>query len=271
VAAIDAWQDACLERNRRHAVEELGALGQDGATLEHASIGDGLCNQFYAPKHDRYDSFADFRTALEATQPIVRSFLAAVEMTDVRAVPRTTELADQLHFHTLAEQMMRSAFGWAGPGTTPPGAPQLTARQKPIFQWFLGQAMYQRDVANTAWLKALVEAKGWPTISQVGKRGAQDAWLLAQHADHDPVFQYEVLQRMKPLVAEGEASPTDFAYLYDRVMLKLAGKQRYATQMQCVDGTYAPRPLEDAGKVDAFRAEAGLEPLEEYRRGFGPC
>jgi hypothetical protein len=35
---------------------------------------------------------------------------------------------------------------------------------------------------------------------------------------------------MEPLVAQGEVTKQNYAYLYDRIMLKLAGKQRYATQ-----------------------------------------
>lgn len=73
---------------------------------------------------------------------------------------------------------------------------------------------------------------------------------------------------MEPLVAEGEVSKGNFAYLYDRIMLKLNGEQRYATQMSCRDGAYVPQPLEEAGRVDELRAEMELDPLSEYLTNF---
>ncbi len=41
---------------------------------------------------------------------------------------------------------------------------------------------------------------------------------------------------MEPLILSGEVSKGDYAYLYDRVMLKISGKQRYGTQAMCLDG-----------------------------------
>jgi hypothetical protein len=45
------------------------------------------------------------------------------------------------------------------------------------------------DAANTARMKRIVAERGWPGRSLVGDDGAQAAWLLVQHADHDPAFQ----------------------------------------------------------------------------------
>ena len=46
-------------------------------------------------------------------------------------------------------------------------------------------------------------------------------------------------------------------------MLKLTGKQRYGTQFMCVDGRYAPQPIEDETAVERLRLEAGMETLAE--------
>lgn len=50
------------------------------------------------------------------------------------------------------------------------------------------------DEDNTAWLRSVVAKHGWPDSSLVGEAGAHDAWLLAQHADQDRVFQAECLE-----------------------------------------------------------------------------
>jgi hypothetical protein len=79
-------------------------------------------------------------------------------------------------------------------------------------------AQWQRvDQENTRWLGELVAARGWPGRTLVDKKGAHAAWLLAQHADHDPDLQRALLEAVLGAVAQGEASAADLAYLEDRV------------------------------------------------------
>ncbi|HEX8622261.1 MAG TPA: DUF6624 domain-containing protein [Allosphingosinicella sp.] len=118
--------------------------------------------------------------------------------------------------------------------------------------------------ANTEYLKDIVATQGWPDRKEVGDYAAHMAWLTAQHGDLDPVFQLRVLRLMEAKLATGGVQASDFAYLYDRVMLKIAGRQRYGTGAKCRSGAYAPEPLEDARKLDALRASAGLEPIAAY-------
>ncbi len=82
-----------------------------------------------------------------------------------------------------------------------------------------------------------------------------------------------MLRLMEPLVASKEVSPSNYAYLYDRIMLKLAGKQRYGTQFWCKDGPNPEvRPLEQPDRIDELRAEMQLQPLAEYAAYFNsPC
>jgi PDZ domain len=118
------------------------------------------------------------------------------------------------------------------------------------------------DAHNLVRLKQIVRQYGWPTISMVGVEGAKAAWLLAQHADSDRVFQQTVLEMMESLAKVGEASPTDVAYLYDRTHTP----QRYGTQGGCgPNGSWTPFDIEDAQAVDQRRAEVGLGSLGEYR------
>ena len=81
---------------------------------------------------------------------------------------------------------------------------------------------------------------------------------------------------MEPLVAKGEVSKRNYAYLYDRVMLKLVGKQKFGTQFGgCENGIRKLRPLEDEKQLDEYRSSHDLEPMKDYRldmdEAAGPC
>ena len=111
----------------------------------------------------------------------------------------------------------------------------------------------------------IIKENGWPTISMVGTEGALAAFLLAQHADADPTFQRDCLQRMQA-APEGEVSKNDVAYLTDRVLVNEGKKQLYGTQFHIVDGKLAPRPIEDDQNLDKRRAEAGMITMDAYRK-----
>ncbi|OYW79721.1 MAG: hypothetical protein B7Z26_07605, partial [Asticcacaulis sp. 32-58-5] len=125
------------------------------------------------------------------------------------------------------------------------------------------------DISNTNWLKAELAQNGWFKISTYGSNADGDAWLLAQHADHDPAFQRDVLALLEPLVATGDTRPSNFAMLYDRVALKDKRPQRYGSQGRCVAaGVWEPFEVEDPTKLDERRAQAGLEPISENQKRF---
>ncbi len=54
-------------------------------------------------------------------------------------------------------------------------------------------------------------------------------------------------------------------------MLKLTGKQRYGTQVTCIDGERVPQPLDESGAIDELRAGIGLPPLAGYLASFPDC
>jgi hypothetical protein len=100
----------------------------------------------------------------------------------------------------------------------------------------------------------------------VGDEGAHTAWLLAQHADRDRVFQQRCLALLERAVADGEASPSDLAYLTDRVLLARGEPQLYGTQLTARDWRLVPCRLRDPATVDERRAALGLETLKDYLR-----
>lgn len=132
------------------------------------------------------------------------------------------------------------------------------------FDHELAAQLEAADASNRGWLRTIVDAHGWPPASRVGREGASQAWLLAQHADGDVDFQERCLGLMRVAVAAGEADPKDLAYLEDRVAVNRGRAQVYGTQFHEVDGELVPQPIEDPARVDERRAAVGLGPLAEY-------
>ncbi len=112
-------------------------------------------------------------------------------------------------------------------------------------------------------------AGGWPGRSRVGEDGAHAAWLLIQHADHDPAFQKQCLELLEQAVRVGEAAPVDFAYLTDRVLTAEGKPQRFGTQLLIREGGLVLQPVEDREHLDQHRAGIGLGPIREYLRQAG--
>jgi hypothetical protein len=129
-----------------------------------------------------------------------------------------------------------------------------------------GREMRRIDVDNTAWLKLVIVEHGWPGVALVGEQGADEAWLLAQHADLDPAFQRQALELLKVAVGAGDALPRHLAYLTDRVLVADGEPQVYGTQYtDDGDGSNLRlQPVADPDRLDERRASVGLEPAAEY-------
>jgi hypothetical protein len=126
--------------------------------------------------------------------------------------------------------------------------------------------------ANATWLEGVLKRIGWFDISRYGEDASQAAWLIVQHADHDPGWQREILNVLAPRVESGDMQGRYFAYLMDRVMVNAGKPQTYGTQGRCVSGEWQVREVSDPVALDRLRADAGLEPFEAYRkRSEGSC
>lgn len=135
----------------------------------------------------------------------------------------------------------------------------------------LRRQMARVDKENLERLKRIVEQYGWPTVTVVGRAGAQAAFLVAQHADSDPEFQTRVLELMNPLLSEGEVPTTNFALLTDRVLVARGEPQRYGTQYKTVeiDGVvhFGPStPIDDPDGLEQRRSDLKLPCHSEYVR-----
>lgn len=123
------------------------------------------------------------------------------------------------------------------------------------------------DERNTDWLKKVIARHGWPTISMVGKRASHDAWLLAQHADHDLKFQKKVLKLLKEIYKHEKENikPANIAYLTDRILVHEKKPQIFGTQFirKSEKEKFKPFLIKDKRNVDKKRKLFGLPSLEE--------
>lgn len=269
--AIMQWSEQCRATAIAELREQLAAEGFPDASVQNTFPGPLLCRAVASqPQITDNSSFPAFERERTVAQPVVRAYLTATRYAEEAARTRSGELGRQIEIRTIGEQVIRNGLSWVMNRDS--DFPAMSPLARSIVQSRLGLAMAEYDHANTAWLKGVVAEHGWPKISEVGEGGSFAAWLLIQHADADPLFQLRALRLMEPLVARGEVTKQNYAYLYDRIMLKLTGTQRYATQMTCEDGVRQPLPLEDEVNVERLRAEMGLPTLAEYIKGFGlPC
>jgi hypothetical protein len=125
---------------------------------------------------------------------------------------------------------------------------------------------------QSARLKEILDAHGWPGWQLVGRDGANAAWIIAQHADHDVAFQKRCFALLERAVGAGDADPMDLAYLTDRIAVNEGRKQTYGTQF---NEHCKPQSIEDEANVDARRRSVGLGPLSEYAKHmwekYGPA
>ena len=201
------------------------------------------CGRAPSPSH----AFMRLRSIVTA----VLAVLSAIGCTSDRALHsgasyREPALRRELLAMVEADQRVRK-------GITLPMTPEKLAQMDDI------------DARHTATMRKITTAHGWPGRSLVGEDGAHAAWLLVQHADAS--FMAECLPLMKQAASRDEASPKDYAYLLDRVLMKEGKPQVYGTQFTSdADGKLVAHPIEAADQVDDRRRAIGLPPMAEYER-----
>lgn len=123
------------------------------------------------------------------------------------------------------------------------------------------------DQARERRLSAIVDAGGWPAVSQVGDEAATSAWLIAQHGS--PAFLKRCLPLMQAAADRLEMPPSQLALSIDRVLRQDGKPQRYGSQFSWVkDGKPTLDPIEDREHVDERRAAMGMESLATYISHF---
>lgn len=118
------------------------------------------------------------------------------------------------------------------------------------------------DKRNTERVKEIINEFGLLGASKIGVEGANNMYLLIQHADHDVAFQLQCLTLMQNM-PEGEFEKEDIAFLTDRTRVNQGLPQVYGTQFRQKDGKHVPEPIEDEMNVDVRRTEMGMGTLAE--------
>lgn len=264
-----SWRQRCRSDDLTHTRAELVSLGvHPGDSLNTMPYHSLVCDQVASlPAPLNLRDWRTFTRDVAVVRPLAEGFIAAVAMGERAAGLSRADLRDEFTIRVFSEQTLRIALSAAlGEPSEDLPLKTLTAQQRGIFVSEIAIALAARDHANTSWLKQIINAQGWPKRSEVGDRVAKMAWLLAQHADADPAFQIRALRLIEGLLASAEADPEAYAHLYDRVMLKVSGKQRYGTQLRCEEGLLIPEPLESGGEVDVHRRNVGMDSLAEFMK-----
>jgi Family of unknown function (DUF6624) len=114
--------------------------------------------------------------------------------------------------------------------------------------------------ANSARLREMIAAHGWPGRTLVGEDGAKAAWFILQHSISEPEFMRGCVPLLEASIAAGDAPAWHLAYVTDRIALYEGRPQRYGSQWDDDDGVSVLWDLEQPDRIDELRKSVGLEP-----------
>jgi hypothetical protein len=120
----------------------------------------------------------------------------------------------------------------------------------------------------------MLPKQGWFKKSQIGDKAETAAFLIVQHTVTDPDLMHATLPKIEAAAKQGEADGGQYALMYDRIALEFDHKkQRYGSQVECIEGKWAPLDLEDPEHLDERRRSMRLPPEADYLAGFAtlPC
>jgi hypothetical protein len=118
------------------------------------------------------------------------------------------------------------------------------------------------DTKNRPEVLRIFDRHGWVTYSLVGKDTSHNFWLLVQH--QTPEIQRRLLPALEEAAKSGNASMSDYAYLYDRVQIGMGKLQLWGTQAKCENGKSVLAPVADPAGLDLRRQELFMQPIREY-------
>jgi hypothetical protein len=131
----------------------------------------------------------------------------------------------------------------------------IVARTEPIDQLHRDQVM------------AMLPDEGWFSISAYGNEASKAAFHIINHSDDET--RLRVLPALERMAMAGEADPTAFAAMYDRLQKSQGRPQRYGTQFDCVEHRPVLYRLEDPARVEEFRRQMNFGmTLADHLRGL---
>ncbi|MDF3021200.1 MAG: hypothetical protein K0Q92_2503 [Steroidobacteraceae bacterium] len=117
--------------------------------------------------------------------------------------------------------------------------------------------------ANSSRLRQIVAVFGWPGVALVGDKGSRAAWRVAMHAYGEPDFMRQCRELIDRATQSGDAPRWQFALIDDRIRVYEGRPQRYGTQLRHGAQGIEPHPIENEGRVNSMRMQAGLPLLAQ--------
>lgn len=138
----------------------------------------------------------------------------------------------------------------------------------------LQEELQRMDASHTELVRPIIEDGSWLLSEKFDLKTRTNAWLLVQHSPDLELMELSLTQ-IEPLALAGVFDGQDYGLLYDRVALERGRLQRYGSQLECINGTYQPAPLEDPENVNQRREQIGFPVvrLEHYLESMNvsPC
>ena len=110
--------------------------------------------------------------------------------------------------------------------------------------------------SNAKRLREIIAEIGYPTISKVGEKASNSAWLIIQHSISEPNFMKNSYELM--LQNKADICLSNIAYLYDRIQFFQGKPQKFGTQFNADASIF---PVENKTNINEYRAEYNLPPL----------
>lgn len=132
-----------------------------------------------------------------------------------------------------------------------------------LFQGY-NPEMEKVHLANANRLEEILQETGWPDKERFGIHARDAAMLIVQHAISLPAFQRTCLKHIEAAVNSGKEEKRNYAFLHDRIRFNERKPQKFGTQYDWDQNSeMSPWTLENQEKVNEWREEYGLNPIEE--------
>jgi len=138
------------------------------------------------------------------------------------------------------------------------------------------QALFELDeqqqkmhVEHMTKLEEVMSSAGWISSKKYGKTACEQALAIMKNAPGERLEQH--LDTVLKAAENGEANPSDAAYIHDKVLMYQGKKQLYGTQIAFNEkkGINDVYPIQDEANVDTRRAKVGLGPLADALKKMG--
>jgi hypothetical protein len=264
---VAQWLQACEDNARSRAAADLSEIGLS-LSQQHVKRTKPVCDQVITREDlagvERFDqlsgALAVARLVFDTLRDTAENAKYAVQEPDASFAARLEAMVvpvDLLLNVPGGPDVPRKTSGSAAARRFP----QLGDDESALLVALVRSELVLIDDANTQELSQIVKEHGWQGIVDAGPSALAAALQVLERSDYAPLFQAQSLSALEHLSESGADVP-GFPAIYDRIMLRLSGVQRYGTQGECVQGVWQLHKFEDPDRVDALRAKAGLVPLD---------